>query len=77
MCLTFTCAAEADGKYRELERCIFSKADTESHPPKKHNHWAYVSSGFGAELMRMSLTEQMDDIISMAMELLSVWPSNE
>lgn len=45
--------------------------DSESHPPKKHKRRAYVSSRFGAELMRMFLTEQQDDIIFMAMDMLN------
>ena len=60
MCPKITHAAGGDGKYRDLEYSIFSRAVIESNPPKKPKHRAYLGpGGLDPDFMRMSLTEQL------------------
>ena len=62
-----------DGKYRELEHCIFRKAAAKSKPPKKRKRWGYRDTGIMLEVMCESLAESIDTLRSTAMVLLDPW----
>ena len=43
---------------------IFCKASKDANPPKKHEHWAYLQPGADPEPTLLSLTEDMETIIT-------------
>ena len=51
---------------KRLQVCIFSRAYTESHPPRKLKHWAYKDTAIMLEALCGSLAESIDTILSAA-----------
>ena len=55
---------------RTARASIFCQASKDATPPKKQEHWAYLQPGVNPEPTLLSLTEDMENIITYMHQLL-------